>query len=113
MLEKKIDEFQRQLLRRVLKIYWNPNGNWITNEQLYERSSQKPWSNTIATRRLRAFGHICRLPSLAPAKKALYDCLRQSKRPTGGHRLTILKLIKKQLAVKYIEIYRAIDLVTI
>ena len=48
-LEKKIGAFQRQLLRRVLNIRWDQNNNWITNEQLYERASQKPWSNTIAT----------------------------------------------------------------
>ena len=109
-LEKKIDAFQRQLLRRVLNIRWDPNNNWITNEQLYERAKQKPWSNTIATRRLRVFGHICRLPNSAPAKKALYEGLRQSKKPRGGQRLTLLKLIEKQLAEKNIDIYRAIRL---
>ena len=47
-------------------------------------------SNTIATRRLRVFGHICRLPNSAPAKKALYESLTQSKRPKEGQRLTPL-----------------------
>ena len=86
------------------------NNNWITNEQLYERARQKPWSNTIATRRLRVFGHICRLPNSAPAKKALYEGLRQSKKPRGGQRRTLLKLIEKQLAEKNRDIYRAIRL---
>ena len=108
-LEKKIDAFQRQLLRRVLNIRWDPNNNWITNEQLYEKAAQKPWSKTIATRRLRVFGHICRLPNSAPAKKALYEGLRPTKKPVGGQRLTLLKLIEKQLP-KCMDIYGAINL---
>ena len=63
---EKIDVFQRQLIRRILNI---PNNNWIRNEQLYERAVQQPWTTTSATRRLRAFGHIGRLPDSAPAKK--------------------------------------------
>ena len=55
---------------------------------------------------LRVFGHICRLPNSAPAKKALYEGLRQSKRRRGGQRLTLLK----QLAEMNIDIYRAIRL---
>ena len=75
--------------------------------ELYEGASQKPLSNTIATRRLRVFDYVCRLPNSVPAKKALYEGLRQSKRPRGGQRLTLLKLIEKQLASN-IDIYRAI-----
>ena len=79
-LERKIDAFQRHLLCRVLNIRWDPNNNWITNEQLYERAGQKPWSTTIVTRCLRVFGHICRLPDSAPALKALYKGLRKTKK---------------------------------
>ena len=39
-LEKKIYAFQRKLLRRVLNIRWDPNNNWIANEQLYEKAAQ-------------------------------------------------------------------------
>ena len=60
---------------------WDPNNNLITNEQLYEKADQKPWSKTIATRRLRVFGNICRLPNSAPTKKTLYEGLRTTKKP--------------------------------
>ena len=55
------------------------------------------------------FGHICRLPNSAPAKKTLYEGLRPTKKPVGGQRLTLLKLIKKQLP-KCMDIYGAIKL---
>ena len=43
--------------------------------------------------RLRMFGHIGRLPS----KTSTYRGLRLSKRPIGGQRLTLPKLIEKQV----------------
>ena len=39
-LESKIDSFQRRLLRKILNIRWNPETNWLTNEELYQRTKQ-------------------------------------------------------------------------
>ena len=66
-LENKIDTFQRQLLRKIFNIRYGENGeNWLSNDQLYEVTKQTPWSKKISERRLRFFGHICRLPQNTP-----------------------------------------------
>ena len=72
-----------------------------------KKVAQKSWSTTIASRSLGVFGHVCRLPNSAPAKKALYWGLRPTKKPVGGQRLTLLKLIEKQLP-KCMDIYGVI-----
>ncbi len=98
-LENKIDIFQRQLLRRVLNIYWNPDHPelWLSNSDLYQQSKQRPWSRTIAQRRIRFFGHVCRLDDNSPAKLAFYECIREVKKPQGRPKTTLLGNIQKEL----------------
>ena len=93
-LENKVDALQRTLLRRTLKIHWPET---ITNKKLYEVTQLKPWSTEIKIRRLRWFGHLCRLPCEAPAKKALQESLRPTKRPQGRPKTTWLSILKKDL----------------
>lgn len=95
-LDKKIDVFQRKLLRLVFQINWK-KGNWLSNVELYEKAKIEPWSKTIAKRRLRFFGHIARLDDNAPAKLALYEAIRVTKHPRGRQKTTLLKTIQKQL----------------
>ena len=94
--EQNIDTFQRKLLRNILNISWR-KGNWISNNQLYQKTKLKPWSELIKTRRLRLFGHLCRLPNETPAKIALEEALKPTKYPQGGRKTTLLRIIKKQL----------------
>ena len=57
----------------------------LRKKQLCERAGQKPRSMTIVIRRLRLFGHICRLlDSVSTKKKALYECLRKTKKKLWG-----------------------------
>ena len=94
--ENNIDVFQRKLLRNILGIRYSAN-NWISNDDLYLLTKQDPWSRTIKRRRLRFFGHICRLDECAPAKIALNEALRTVKQPRGGKRTTYLARLKKDL----------------
>ena len=79
-LEDKIDTFHRRLLRKILNIKWT-NNNWISNDQLYNITSQTQWSIKIAHRRIRFFGHLARLDNLSPAKTALREATRHTRKP--------------------------------
>ena len=95
-LDHKIDAFQRRLLRNVLKIRWT-NNNWISNEELYCQTNQTEWSSIVAHRRLRFFGHVSRLHDDAPAKLALREALKYTKKPRGRPVTTLLGTLKSQL----------------
>ena len=49
-------------------------------------------------------------PGIYPCKKALYEALRKSKKPAGGQKLTLLKLIEKQLKSQNLGVEEAIQL---
>ena len=93
-LEHKIDVFHRSMLRRLLKIIWKDK---ITNEELYEKTNQEKWSETIKKRRLHWFGHLMRLPDETTAKQALRECERKTRKPQGRPKLTWLKQIRNQI----------------
>ena len=94
--EQRINITQRQFLRRILGIRWHKN-NWISNENLYERTEQQKWSTKIAHRRFRFFGYVARLPENAPAKPALYESIRKTKKPKGKPQTILINVIKRQL----------------
>ena len=106
-LEYKIDTFQRQLLRKKFNIRYGENGeNWLSNDQLYEVTKQTPWSkkiSEISERRLRFFGHICRLPQNTPARLILSESLRPTKKPKGRPKTTYLSVLRNQLKDKNIK----------
>ena len=60
----KIDTFQRNLLRQVIR------NRKIKNTKLYNICQTKQWSLTIQERRLKWFGHLQRLPEDSPARLA-------------------------------------------
>ena len=95
-LEHKVDTFQRRLLRNILGIKWT-KGNWISNTNLHNKTNQIEWSRKIAHRRLRFLGHVARLHENTPAKIALQEALRETKKPQGRPKTTLLSVIKKQL----------------
>ena len=95
-LEDKIDTFHRRLLHKILNIKWT-NNNWISNNQLYDITHQTQWSKKIAHRRIRFFGHIARLDNHSPAKIALREATRPTKKPQGRPSTTLLGVLKKQL----------------
>ena len=56
--EKKVDTFQRNLLRKIMNIKWP---QVITNEELMIKMKQSKWSDTIRMKRLSWYGHVCQL----------------------------------------------------
>ena len=93
-LESTIDVFQRNILRKILNIRWPDK---ISNDKLYEKTKESPWSKTVKKRRLKWYGHLIRLPEETPAKQALREAQKASRKPRGGQKLTWLKLVKKDL----------------
>ncbi len=96
-LEDDIDVFQRNQIRRALKIDWQDK---ITNNDLYKKIGLKPVSKVIRERRMmRWFGHMNRLPEEAPVKIAYKEALRPTKKPRGDQKQTWPKLMEKDLKV--------------
>ena len=93
-LSKSIDSFQRCLLRKALGIKYP---KIIKNEDLYQLTNATPWSEIIGERRLRLFGHICRLHPDTPARQSLTEATRPQTRKVGRPKLTWVKLIKNDL----------------
>ena len=93
-LEKKLDAFQRRLLRKILKLSWPKH---CSNEKLHHITKTEPWSITIQRRRLSWAGHLLRLPENTPARRATEEVLRPNKRNPGRPPLTWHKLIKEDL----------------
>ena len=94
--ENKIDVFQRTLLRsQIIQMKWP---DVISNELLYQRTSQKVWSEVIRKRRLRWFGHMARLPNDTPAKIALDYATEPYEKSRGRPVSTWLSQFKKELS---------------
>ena len=93
-LTNDIDVFQRKCLRRTLKIHWPYK---ITNEELYRRTLERPWSKDIKQNRLRLTGHILRLPEETPISRALTEAQKPTKPPRGRQKKTWIKQINSDL----------------
>ena len=89
-----IDIFQRNLLRKILKIRYP---FIITNENLYKRTNEYLWTEKIKIRRLRWTGHLLRLPEKAPAKLALDEMMSCNKTYKKNNRINWEKTINKDL----------------
>ena len=89
-----INAFQRRLLRQVLNIKYPKK---ISNDNLYKIVNQEQWSHYISTQRIRWIGHVHRLPETAPAKQALQEAERPTRRPPGKPKTKWLDVIKTQL----------------
>ena len=64
-----------------------------------------PWSATILKRRLNWFGHLLRLPKTTPARIALEEFAKPTKRPTGRPKTTWLGIVLNDIKkYKNIEI---------
>jgi hypothetical protein len=94
--EKKIDAFQRSLLRKIMNIKWPKK---ITNKTLMNATKEQTWTDTITSRRLSWFGHVCRLNEDAPAQIALkYIRINQNmKKPKGGQKTTWIKQLENDM----------------
>jgi hypothetical protein len=75
-LENVIDVFQRRMLKIILNIKYP---EIISNEKLYEKTNEIPWSEVVRKRRLRWTGHMLRLPDETPVMKAFEESNKYSK----------------------------------
>ncbi len=94
-IENQINVFQRNLLKKILKINWPDK---ISNEDLYKKTELTEWSLVVKQRRLSWYGHLMRLPDDTPAKLALAEAEVYARKPKGGQKTTWLNLIKKDIS---------------
>jgi len=66
---KTFDALDQWCLRRILNIHWTER---ITNNEVRSRTQQLYMSDAVRSRRLRFFGHICRVDSSQDHSRALY-----------------------------------------
>ncbi len=95
-LEEDIDVFQRNLIRRALKIDWKDK---IRNEDLYKMIGLRAVSKIVKERRLRWLGHKGCLPEDTPVRIAFTESMRKTKKTRGGQKQTWHKLVEKDLKV--------------
>ncbi len=93
-INHKIDVLQRSFLRRILDVRRRDR---VRNVDVYERTRTTPWSITIKRRRLSWFGHLLRLQPETPARQALNEFYRRTKRPQGRPTTTWISQLKKDL----------------
>ena len=99
---KKIDSFQRNFLRQIVRT------KNITNKRLYTVCGIDPWTKTIQRRRLAWFGHLIRLPEETPTKKAYWEARSKfSKKVAGGQPTTWLSTITKDFRLVHITLTEA------
>jgi hypothetical protein len=93
-LRNKIDTFQRILLRRIINV---KRADRISNQELYETTKTHPWSIYVKRRRLNWLGHLLRLPDETPAKQALEEYRKPTKKPRGKPKTTWMSQIKSDM----------------
>ena len=93
-IDKKIDCFQRRLLRQALNIRYPKK---ISNDNLKKITNLKEWSTHISIQRLKWLGHAFRLPENSPAKQALLEIENTPKRCRGRPKTKWIDTVKKQL----------------
>ena len=91
---KKIDSFQRRLIRQALNIRYPKR---ISNENLQKIINFKKWSLHISTQRLKWLGHAFRLPENSPTKQALVEIENNPKRIRGRPKTKWIDTVKQQL----------------
>ena len=84
--------FINKSLRKILRIRW-PEA--ITNEELWERTGQKPLDRKIKKRKWSWIGHTLRKPSRITEKDAL-DWNPQGKRKRGRLKKTWKRTVEEE-----------------
>ena len=85
---------RRNILQKILNIRWPEK---LSSGALHERTKVSSWSKIVKKRTLPWHGHHLRLPAETPAKKALREAQKSSKKRGGGRKQIWLKLITKDL----------------
>ena len=96
-MSRKIDSFQRKLLRHVLNVYWP---NQMCNEEVISRTKSVSWSSSIEKRRLRLFSQVLRLPLNTPVNHALEVSVRAVRMPPGRRKTSWFDNVREDLRTR-------------
>ena len=97
--EESLNAFHRKQLRRVLGIHYPTR---ITNKSLYNKTNERPISDTMREARWSLFGHTLRRDPNIPANTAMKFYFEQEARGYRGRPRTTLPLVLN----KDLEIYQ-------
>ena len=86
----RLDTFHRKQLRFLIGIFY-PNS--ISNTALYNRCQAQPISTIAQQARWKLFGHILRLPTAAPANKAMTAYFNKPGKSRRGRPRTTLPIV--------------------
>ena len=89
----KLDTIHRRQLRRLLRIFYP---NTIHNKMLYQRCRTAPMSVIHIETRWKLFGHILRLPPIAPPRQAMNQYFTEPCFTRNGRPPTTLPIRLKQ-----------------
>ena len=93
--ENSIDAFHRRLLRIAINKQWPKKQQ--TNEELYETTGTRPWSQVIKHKRLNWTGHLLRLDKRTPARLALSKFLEPHTAKVGRPKNTWMNTLRRDI----------------
>ena len=76
----RLNKFHLRNSRRILGVSWR---NRVSNEEVLRRCGCDSMTTILTSRRLRSFGHVCRLPDTRLPKAALFSETASESRPSG------------------------------
>jgi len=92
-IERKLEVFQNKCLLRIMKVFWP---NMIMNMELRKRAGANSIAETIALRRWRWLGHVCRMAPDSLPRVAL-RWTPQGKRNRGRPKETWRRTVEREL----------------
>ena len=95
---EKLNAFHRKQLRRVIGIHYHTK---ITNDALYEKSNDKPISETMIKARWKLFGHILRRDINIPANMAMKFYFKEHSNGFRGQPRTTLPAVLNKDLLKF------------
>ena len=96
-----------QLSVKILKISWK---DMVTNKAVREKSGQDTLESIIRERRLRWFGHVCRMDPNRQTRQVMDWIPSNFKRRRGRPRVSWTSAIKKDLELLGVTWEEALDL---
>ena len=90
--EAKLDTFQHNRLRWLLKIYWPMR---VSNEEVHRRANTETISELVRKRRWTSIGHVLRMDNGCLPRVAL-TCTPEGKRKRGRPKETWRRTVEKK-----------------
>jgi len=97
---KRLEQFHQRCLRSILNIKWQ---DYVTNEEVLERSELPRMESILLRQQLRWAGHVARMEDTRIPKAVFFGELKQGKRGRGAPRKRFKDQLKKQLSLADID----------